>query len=211
MTRPILYSFRRCPYAMRARLAISVAGVECELREIVLRDKHPLFLHASPKGTVPVVVDGARVIEESYDVMHWALAQSDPEGWLDQPAGASALIKTIDGPFKTALDRYKYASRFEDVDASAERESGAVFLRQLDQMLDRQDWLYGNAPKLADYAILPFVRQFAHVDLDWFSAQPLANLIRWLETFKASERFLSVMKKYKRWKEGDDLTLFPEH
>lgn len=214
MTRPVLYSFRRCPYAMRARLAISVAGVECELREIVLRDKHPLFLAASPKGTVPVVVDAGRVIEESLDVMQWALAQNDPEGWLDQPEEALRLIlrliKTTDGPFKAALDRYKYASRFDEVDAREERECGAVFLRKLDQMLDGKDWLYGDEPKLADYAILPFVRQFAHVDLEWFHAQPWPDLIRWLESFKASERFQAIMTKYPRWEEGDAITLFPE-
>ena len=210
MTRPILYSFRRCPYAMRARLAISVAGVECELREIVLRDKHPLFLAASPKGTVPVVVDAGRVFEESFDVMLWALRQSDPEGWLDQPEQALTLIQQTDTDFKTALDRYKYASRFDEVDASEERENGAEFLRQLDQRLDGQDWLFGPTAKLADYAILPFVRQFAHVDLDWFSAQDWPNLIRWLEAFKTSDRFQSVMGKYQRWEEGDDITLFPE-
>lgn len=210
MTRPILYSFRRCPYAMRARLAISVAGVECELREIVLRDKHPLFLAASPKGTVPVVVDAGRVFEESFDVMLWALRQSDPEGWLDQPEQALTLIQQTDTDFKTALDRYKYASRFDEVDARKERENGAEFLRQLDQRLDGQDWLFGPTAKLADYAILPFVRQFAHVDLEWFSAQDWPNLIRWLEAFKTSDRFQSIMGKYPKWEEGDDITLFPE-
>ena len=210
MTRSILYSFRRCPYAMRARLAISVAGVECELREIVLRDKHPLFLAASPKGTVPAIVDGEHVIEESFDVMLWALGQSDPEDWLDQPVDALQLIRTTDGPFKIALDRYKYASRFDEVDARKERENGAEFLRQLDQRLDGQDWLFGPTAKLADYAILPFVRQFAHVDLDWFSAQDWPNLIRWLEAFKTSDRFQSIMGKYPKWEEGDDITLFPE-
>jgi glutathione S-transferase len=174
-----------------------------------LRDKHPVFLQASPKGTVPVVVDGGRVVEESLDVMLWALQQNDPEGWLDQPDDALTLITTIEGPFKSALDRYKYASRFDDVDASGERENGAVFLHRLDQMLDGQNWLYGAAPKLADYAILPFVRQFAHVDLAWFGAQPWPNLICWLETFKASERFQAVMYKYRKWEESDEVTLFP--
>ncbi len=210
MTRLILYSFRRCPYAMRARLAIAVAGVECELREIVLRDKHPLFLQASPKGTVPVVLDGGHVIDESLDVMLWALKQNDPEGWLNQPDDAETLITTTDGPFKSALDRYKYANRFDDVDAREERENGAVFLHSLNDMLDGQNWLYGNAPRLADYAILPFVRQFAHVDLAWFHAQPWPNLICWLETFKASERFQAVMSKYRKWEESDEVTLFPE-
>jgi len=210
MTKPILYSFRRCPYAMRARLAISVAGIECELREIVLRDKAEAFLQASPKGTVPVVVAGDTVIEESYDVMRWALGQNDPDGWLSGLARSEALIEQADGPFKSALDKYKYASRYDDVDGTVERENGSVFLRQLDGLLEGQDWLFGDKATLADFAILPFVRQFAHVDLEWFSAQPWPNLIRWLEAFKASDRFLSIMRKYPKWAPGDNVTIFPD-
>jgi len=121
MYKPILYSFRRCPYAMRARLAVSSAGIPCELREIVLRDKAPEFLAASPKGTVPVLVEGDRVIEESFDVMLWALRQNDPDGWLDMPDAGFELIARMDGPFKTALDRYKYATRYDGADPQAER------------------------------------------------------------------------------------------
>ena len=205
---PILYSFRRCPYAMRARLAIASAGVQVELREIVLRDKAPEFLAASPKATVPVVVDGDRVIEESFDVMLWALGQNDPEGWLSRQD--DALIAQADGPFKTALDRYKYASRYDDVDASAERSAAALFLADLDKRLASNGWLMDDQPRLSDMAILPFVRQFAHVDLDWFTAQPWPHLITWLNRFKSSPRFLGIMQKYPRWNAGDPVTMFPK-
>ena len=204
----ILYSFRRCPYAMRARLAIASAGVRVELREIVLRDKAPEFIAASPKATVPVVANGAEVIEESYDVMLWALGQNDPEGWLTQTD--ETLIAEADGPFKTALDRYKYASRYDDVDASEERATASEFLSKLNDRLAPTGWLMGDKPRLPDMAILPFVRQFAHVDLDWFTAHPWPHLIAWLEGFKSSPRFARIMKKYPRWNTGDPVTIFPE-
>jgi len=192
---------------MRARLAIASAGIECELREIVLRDKAPEFLETSPKGTVPVVVDGDDVIEESYDIMLWALRQNDPEGWLENPD--FDLIAEGDGPFKTALDHYKYGSRHTDKDTSEEREKAALFLRKLDKLLDEKSYLGGESPSLADMALISFVRQFAHVDLDWFTAQPWPNLIRWLNDYKASDRFAGIMQKYPRWEQGDDITLFP--
>ncbi|MFV2054303.1 glutathione S-transferase [Aliiroseovarius sp. YM-037] len=207
MTRPILYSFRRCPYAMRARLAIASAGITCELREILLRDKAPEFLATSPKGTVPVIVDGDTVIEESFDIMLWALRQNDPENWL---AGSDLdLIEECDGPFKTALDRYKYHTRYDAVDAAEEREKAALFLRKIDNHLTETAWLHGPKPTLTDMAIITFVRQFAHVDYDWFLSQPWPNLIRWLEAFKASDRFKSIMAKYPKWQAGDPITPFP--
>ena len=209
MTRPILYSFRRCPYAMRARLAIQSAGVECELREILLRDKAPEFLAASPKGTVPVVVDGDTVIEESLEIMQWALAQNDPEGWLDMPDLGWDLIAECDGPFKSALDRYKYGSRYPDADTSDERDKASRFIRKLDEMLEGHPRIFGENPTLADMATLTFVRQFAHVNLEWFNAQPWANTIGWLDEFKASERFLGIMAKHPKWVAGDPVTLFP--
>ena len=208
MSRPILYSFRRCPYAMRARLAIHVAGIECELREILLRDKAPEFLETSPKGTVPVVVDGDQVIEESLDVMLWALQQNDPESWLQMPKDGHGLIIESDGPFKSALDRYKYGSRHPEADTDDERENGAIFLRRIDAMLKGQNHIYGDKPCLADMAIVTFVRQFAHVDQDWFYSQPWPDLIRWLNAFKASDRFAAIMGKHKKWAVGDDIVLF---
>lgn len=206
---PILYSFRRCPYAMRARLAIATSGVETHLREIVLRDKAPEFLAASPKGTVPVVVDQGQVIEESLDVMKWALARNDPDGWLDMPDAGHALIAQSDGPFKTALDHTKYANRYPDQDAALARNAASEYLWQLDDILAGNDWLFGAKPTLADFAILPFVRQFANIDRDWFDAQGWTHLQRWLDAFLASDQFAGIMTKYPKWQAGDVVTSFP--
>lgn len=211
---PILYSFRRCPYAMRARLALSASETRCELREIVLRDKAPEFVETSPKATVPVVVlpDGT-VIDESFDVMLWALARHDPDGWLNPEQGTPddmlALIARSDGEFKTNLDLYKYPNRHGDEDPNVAREAGACFLRQLDERLAASDFLFGNRISLADMAIAPFVRQFANVDRDWFDAENWPHLLGWLERFLASELFLSIMDKHPKWQAGDAVTLFP--
>ncbi len=211
---PILYSFRRCPYAMRARLAIAASGQQVELREVVLRDKPASMLEASPKGTVPVLVlpDGA-VVEESIDVMDWALSQADPEGWRDLPAETlaeiDALIRELDGPFKSALDRYKYENRHEGVVALEEREKAVPFLQMLDERLSRSRHLFADRFTYGDAAVLPFVRQFAHVDRDWFWAQDWPHLVGWLDGFLASERLAGVMKKYRQWKTGEAGVYFP--
>ena len=199
-SKPILYSFRRCPYAMRARLALAVSGVEVEHREILLKDKPQAMLKASPKGTVPVLVlaDGL-VLDESLDVMNWALTQNDPENWLDQDARTPEWIATNDGPFKRALDRYKYASRFEDADEEAERETASACLRALDLVLRDRPWLEGEQPGFADNAIFPFVRQFAMTDRDWFNAQDWPALIAWLYQLLNSDRFANIMEKHEIW------------
>ena len=202
---PILYSFRRCPYAMRARLAIQVAGVKVELREIVLRDKAPEFLAASPKGTVPVVVDGDHVIEESRDVMLWALGQNDPDAWLDMPEDGHALIDRIDGPFKAALDRTKYHTRHADANPDAERAKAMAILADLAP----HPWLFGDRPTLADMAILPFVRQFAMIDKPRFDAEASAPVRQWLDHFLASPSFQSIMIRPPKWEAGDAPLIFP--
>ncbi len=203
MQPPILYSFRRCPYAMRARLALASAGISVHLREILLRDKAPELIAASPKGTVPVLDLGDQVIDESLDIMRWALAQNDPEGWLNMPAAGDDLIRQSDTGFKRSLDRYKYHN---DLD---HRAQASAFLRGLEDMLDGQRFLFGGSATLADMAILTFVRQFAFVDRAWFDAQPWPNLARWLEDFITSERFAGIMAKYPVWKAGDPVTIFP--
>ena len=206
---PTLYSFRRCPYAMRARLALASSGVTVELREIVLRDKPAQMLEASPKGTVPVLVTN-KVIDESFDIMRWALNTSDPEGLLHQMTEeADALIAECDGPFKTALDLTKYAVRHPDTDPAESRATAAQFIAKIDTALNGQPWLGGARPNMADLAILPFVRQFAHTDLDWWNAQSFQHAQNWLAAFKESERFKSIMTKYTPWKSGDDVILFP--
>lgn len=214
--RPILYSFRRCPYAMRARMAIAASGIECRLREVVLRDKPAEMLEASPKGTVPVVVapDG-KVIEESLDVMAWALAQNDAEQWLVPAQGSRAemdtLIAECDGPFKRALDRYKYPDRYEDegIDRDEQRAFGLAFLQKLNAQLAGQSQLFGARVSLADIAIFPFIRQFANTDRTWFDAQDLPHLQAWLSGHLESARFKLIMPKYPQWQSGDKEPLFP--
>ena len=208
---PILYSFRRCPYAMRARLAVASRGVQVELREVVLRDKPPAFLESSPKGTVPVMVlaDGT-VLEESLDVMDWALGGADPEGLLAGDAAAMrALVDRCEAEFKPHLDRFKYHVRYEDADPEEEREKAAEFLHELDEMLRASEYLFGDAIRFADIGIAPFVRQFANTNRAWFDAQDWPNLLRWLNAFVASERFQRIMAKYPKWQAGDAATVFP--
>lgn len=197
---PILWSFRRCPYAMRARLAIAVSGTAVEHREILLSDKPAAMLDASPKGTVPVVVlpDGT-VLEESLDVMAWALGKADPENWLAPGDIMQALISACDGPFKHHLDRYKYAVRYEDADPEYHRTEAAGFLDRLNTRLQDQAQLCGSRMSQADAAIFPFVRQFANTDRDWFDAQPWTQLQIWLDGHLASDLFASIMKKHDLW------------
>jgi glutathione S-transferase len=208
-THPVLWTFRRCPYAMRARLAIQSSGQQVAVQEILLRDKPAPFLAASPKGTVPVVQDGDQVIEESRDVMLWALGKHDPEGWLDMDAAGHVLIDTCDGPFKQALDHTKYAVRFPDRDEAAERAKAMVFLQTLNTRLEKTPFLMGSRRTLADMAILPFVRQFANTDRAWFDAQHLVHLTLWLDDFLNSARFRGIMTKYPPWQSGQDQVLFP--
>ncbi len=199
----IFWSFRRCPYAMRARLALASAGIRVELREIRLRDKPAAFLQTSPSGTVPALRASDQVLDESLDIMIWALEQNDPQRLLDMPQAGWDLIAANDGPFKSALDHTKYASRYPDLDRDAEREKAASHLRGLDQRLRGQGWLFGDRPVIADLAILPFVRQFAHIDRGWFDAQPWPDLIAWLDRFLDSEIFARIMNKYEPWQDGD--------
>ncbi|MDG1376471.1 MAG: glutathione S-transferase [Yoonia sp.] len=204
---PILWSFRRCPYAMRARLAVKASGVEVNLREILLRDKPAAMLAASPKGTVPVLQTDTGVIDESFDVMRWALAQNDPQGWLRMPNAGFDLIAEADGSFKSALDRYKYHVRHVDGTREVAQSEGAAFLWKLDGILAGQDWLYGTQ-SLADMAILPFVRQFANADRAWFDLQEWGSLLRWLNAFTQSDGFAAVMVKYAPWQAGEDGVFF---
>ena len=196
---PILYSFRRCPYAMRARMAIAVSETPVRLREVLLRDKPAEMLAASAKGTVPVLIVGDEVIDESLAVMDWALKQNDPEGWL---SGDDAdLIATCDGDFKHHLDRYKYATRYEDADPEEHRMQGAKFLDAVAQRLDSQPYLCGDRRGRTDIAIFPFVRQFRIADETWFDKNAPASVRQWLNRLMSSDLFAAVMKKYPQWKE----------
>lgn len=193
----LLYSFRRCPYAMRARLALAISGVPFELREVKLSAKPQAMLDASPKGTVPVLVLGdGTVIDQSLEIMRWALMRHDPEGWLARDD--EELIGTNDGAFKQALDRYKYPQRYEQ-DGLDHRALGLAFLGGLEQRLRETGQLCGDKRGLADAAIMPFVRQFAAVDPDWFAAQPLPHLQAWLAGHLASDLFQRIMIRAQPW------------
>jgi len=196
---PILYTFRRCPYAIRARLAIQVAGIAVEKREVVLKDKPSHLLAISPKGTVPVLLlPNGQVLEQSLDIMHWALTQHDPQGWLahGNTLDAQQLLDTNDGPFKRLLDAYKYPERHPQRTATQYRdEAVATLLAPLDARLQQHPQLLGDQVHLVDMALLPFVRQFAQVDAAWFAQAPLPALRHWLQTHVHSPLFEQVMQK----------------
>ena len=205
--RPILYSFRRCPYAIRARLALLASGTICEIREVKLSAKPPELVAVSSKATVPVLhLSDGRVIDESLDVMHWALARNDPEGWLDR--SDDALIAANDGPFKYHLDRYKYPNR-HGTDPAEHRAAALELLRSLEARLQASPSLCGDLMGLADAALMPFVRQYAQTDRAWFDALPLPGLQAWLARLTGSPLFGVAMARLAPWKCGDAQILFP--
>lgn len=219
MTHPIFYSFRRCPYAMRARLALAYAACQVELREIVLRNKPAHMVEVSPKATVPVLLlENGTVIDESFDIMRWALLHDDPDGWLDpsmQDSASSTLTWLVfetdmEGHFKKSLDRYKYFDRYPERSMESYRSECEAFIAKLENKLQDQAYLHGDKTSLADMVVLPFIRQFAHVDRSWFAQRPYPNVQRWLNDFTESALFHSVMNKYPVWQEGDPPTLFPQ-
>jgi glutathione S-transferase len=205
-TERILYSFRRCPFAMRARMALLVSGTLCEIREVKLRTKPAELIAASSKATVPILVlpDGG-VIEQSLDIMRWALARNDPEGWLR--GDDAALIATNDGAFKHHLDRAKYPGRYAE--SGDHRQQALLLLAPLETRLRVTANLCGDARSLTDIALLPFVRQFAEIDRPWFDAQPFPALQRWLTAHLASVLFADAMVRLPVWQAGDPPTLFP--
>ncbi|MFU2325863.1 glutathione S-transferase [Pseudomonas sp. NFX98] len=195
-----LYSFRRCPYAMRARMALRYAEVAVDIVEVSLKAKPAEMLALSSKGTVPVLNTGDQVIDESLEIMRWAVAQNDPQDWLlkDDPQGQAqitALIEENDQAFKVHLNRYKYAERYPEQPMEVYRAEGEAFLRKLDELLQGREYLLADHPSLADVALMPFIRQFAHVDREWFAQTPHRRLQAWLQRFLESELFTSVMKK----------------
>jgi glutathione S-transferase len=225
----VLYSFRRCPYAMRARLAIHFAlpSGSIELREVVLKDKPQAMLDISPKGTVPVLYikstplkskeQESQVLDESLDIMLWALQQSSllpatslKEKWLPELLinDIHALIALNDGEFKWALDHYKYSDRYEESEQYF-REKGEVFLRNLNTRLTKHTYLMGESVTLADVAIFPFIRQFAHVDSTWFFASEFNALKTWLNQWLESDQFNAIMTKYPKWQPQQDALYFP--
>ena len=209
---PRLYSFRRCPYAMRARLGLLFAGLQVELREITLKNKPPQMLAISPKGTVPVLqLLNGTVIEESREIMTWALEQQDAQGLLAAQTlpQANALIDKNDNEFKYWLDRYKYADRHLDMSQAEYRQRGEAFLQMLEELLIKNPYLLGESITIADIGIMPFVRQFAHVNRKVFYDLPYPNLQRWLQDWLSHPLFLQASTKFAPWKEKDDVVVFP--
>ena len=211
MNYPILYSFRRCPYAMRARLALAYSGIDYEHREILLKNRPDELYALSPKGTVPVLqLNDKTVIDESIDVMKWALAQSDPEHWYTENIEVqNSLIYQNDGDYKKWLDKYKYHVRFKDGSYEEYQYAVGEILKTYESILSKSPYLCGDKVTLADMALFPFIRQGAYVDLNWFNAQ-FPKLSTWLKIFKESELFETIMKKYTVWKSGEDGILIQE-
>ena len=203
MTEHTLYSFRRCPYAIRARMALAYANVQCELRELILRDKPADMLKHSPKGTVPVLItaDG-KVVDESLAVMLWALEKNDPNNWRHNLATDLEIIELNDRVFKPLLDRYKYADRHPELSEQQHRELTLPYIKNLNESLIEHNFLTADHIGLADIALFPFIRQYAWVNKAWFDQLPLSQLQQWLDYFLNSSLFHQVMKKYQPFNQG---------
>ena len=204
---PVLYSFRRCPYAIRARLALLVSKQTVELREVLLRDKPEDFLNKSPSKTVPCLILNDEVIDESLDIMLWALKINDPENWLEIPTNGFDLIQLIDHEFKALLDKTKYADRFPDEDFKKNRTEAIKILREIDESMSKNS-PFKNHLTLLDMAIFPFIRQFAFIDRDFFNNLNLRNLADWLNLILNSELFSQCQKKFKQWSPSDKPSYF---
>jgi len=210
MQTPILYSFRRCPFAMRARLAIAHSQTNVILREVVLKNKPAAMLQASAKATVPVLclADGT-VIDESLDIMKWAVSNDEKGEWLVADATQNALITHCDDIFKGWLDKYKYADRHPEFPMTYYRDQCHDFLAVLEQRLSQQPYLFGEKMSFADAAIFPFIRQFAHVDRQWFYQTQFTCVQTWLTLLLDSPLFQGIMFKYQPWQEEDENVFFP--
>jgi len=209
----ILYSFKRCPYAMRARMALYLTNIQCELREVSLKNKPSTMLDISPKGTVPILLlDNGNVIDESLDVINWALKQHNvfAANLLDhQEIFTDKTIELFDGDFKFNLDRYKYSTRYHDVNEQIHRESCLKILKELDKFFIGSAWFFGDDINKLDISILPFIRQFRLANSEWFDAQAdIKNIKYWLNTFLESDLFKKIMTSYEPWKEPDDPLYF---
>lgn len=207
MSTAVLYSFRRCPYCMRAHMALKVSGLSVELREVLLKDLPVELLSLSEKATVPVLLlPDDTIIDESWDILKWALQQNDPENWLGDNnqylPDAEMLLEINDFSFKDDLDHYKYADRFPENSAEHYRNACEEFIEELEEMLDENSYLLSDQLTLADIAVFPFVRQFSLVDKDWFDNSDYQNVQRWLEKLITTELFHDVFQKHDVWEEG---------
>lgn len=213
MNTAILYSFRRCPYAMRARMALKYSGIRVELREIDLDQPPKALLDITDNATVPILhLPDGEVIDESWDIMQWAVKQNDPEHWLGENnrylLETDMLLEINDYSFKEDLDHYKYADRHPEHPMQYYREQGEEFLQELEEQLSETRYLLADSLSIADVAVFPFIRQFAMVDQPWFDQAPYPKLQQWLNGFIDSDRyearlFASVMQKHALWQPGD--------
>ena len=195
---------------MRARMALAASGAEVMLREVLLKDKPAELLAVSPKATVPVLVlSNGQVLEESLDVMQWALEYCDPLGWLDDAALDSDWISECDGDFKHWLDGYKYAERHPERTAEDYRIKAEGFIQTLEDRLSCTEWVVGGAASAVDVALFPFIRQFAGVEPSWWQQAPYPNVRQWLENWLNSSLFSAIMAKYPRWESGQPGERFP--
>ncbi len=207
MTTPILYSFRRCPYCMRAHMALKYAGIKVELREVDLKNYPSQALAISPKASVPVLLLPDRsVIDESWDILKWSLAQNDPDNWRgingEHELDAEILIETNDFSFKEDLDRYKYADRYPEHSEEYYRQACEKFIEELEEMLAENRYLLADKLSLADIGVFPFIRQFSIVDKEWFDASPYFRVREWLNKLKQTTLFQQAFQKYEPWREG---------
>ena len=211
---PTLYSFRRCPYAMRARLALRLCKIECIIREISLKAKNREFLKVSPKGTVPVLVlPNGKVLEESLDIINWSLEQNDPNKLKVNDKLTKQInekyIQLFDRDFKFHLDRYKYSSRYNISNSEIHRNKARNLLIEINAMLEGKDYIGGQYMSLLDISILPFVRQYRIADINWFDNHlGLRNINNWVNIFLNTEILASIMTKYKVWEKDDPPILF---
>ena len=212
MTLPILYSFRRCPYAMRVRMVLLHSKIQCEIREIKLSNKPKEMLAISPKGTVPVLIlENGDILDESLDVMLWAIEQGNLRNLFNSGKKEILdLIKINDGEFKDAIDRYKYSSLYPEKPMIEYRKMGELFLEKIESYLEKNKFIFGKNISLADLAIFPFIRQFCRVDIDWFNSSLFKKIKEWTLFFEGSENFIDIMRKIKPWTTGDKPTLFLE-
>tara|TARA_B100001175_G_scaffold228804_1_gene195430 strand:+ start:861 stop:1508 length:648 start_codon:yes stop_codon:yes gene_type:complete len=214
MKTPILYSFKRCPYAMRARMALKLANIECELREVKLSNKPDHMLEVSPKGTVPVLILEDKVIDESIEIVNWVLSLNNIfEGNISnqQTLQTENLIKIFDSKFKYHLDRYKYSTRYENVNTEEDRSECLKILIEIENLISKEEWFFGKKINKLDISILPFIRQFRIADEQWFDEQlSISSTQKVLFNFLDSDLFQDIMFKYEVWEEGSTSVYFPK-
>jgi len=217
---PILYSLRNCPFAMRARIAIFKTKQSIQLRDVVLSNKPQAMLIVSPKATVPVLIINhadnnkkIEVIDESLDIMLWALQVRDPHNLFQQENPSAKddmlqIINTFDVEFKSCLEAYKCAKRYKEDNISECRQACEIYIKVLEGFLSQHDYIFSNNESLVDIALLPFLRQFARIERQWYLQSPYPKLRQWLNNYLQSPMFTKVMTKYPLWQENQRIVIF---